>query len=170
MDFQVNNMDVIKYKPIGIIRSPFKELEGMPIQPVGASGIKGEIHIEEEYKEGLKDLEDFSHVILIYHLHLINGFSLKVKPFLDNKDHGLFATRAPKRPNPIGLSVVSLDKILDNVIHISSVDILDGTPLLDLKPYIPNIEKRDDEEVCIGWLEERVHKASYTKSDDRFIK
>lgn len=163
-------MHSIKYKPIGIIRSPFKELEGMPIQPVGACGVKGEIHIEEEYTEGLTDLGEFSHIILIYHLHLSKGFSLRIKPFLDDKKHGVFATRAPKRPNPIGLSVVRLDKIVDNIVHISNVDIVDGTPLLDIKPYIPQMERREDEEVCIGWFEKNHHKAADMKSDNRFIK
>jgi len=145
-------MDIIEYKPIGIIRSPFKKLEGMPIQPVGACGVKGEIHIEEEYTEGLTDLEEFSHIILIYHLHLSRGFSLMVKPFMDDNKHGIFAARAPKRPNPIGLSVVCLDKIEGNIVYISNVDIADETPLLDIKPYIPQMERREDEEVCIGWL------------------
>jgi tRNA-Thr(GGU) m(6)t(6)A37 methyltransferase TsaA len=162
-------MDIIEYKPIGIIRSPFKKLEGMPIQPVGACGVKGEIHIEEEYTEGLTDLDEFSHIILIYHLHLSRGFSLMVKPFMDDNKHGIFATRAPKRPNPIGLSVVCLDKIEGNIVHISNVDIADETPLLDIKPYIPQMERREDEEVCIGWFEDHHHKASDMRSDDRFI-
>ncbi len=162
-------METIKYKPIGIIRSPFKELEGMPIQPVGACGVKGEIIIEDEYTEGLTDLEEFSHLILIYHFHLCNGCSMMVKPFMDDKKHGIFATRAPKRPNPIGLSVIGLDKIEGNIIHISNVDIADGTPLLDIKPYIPQLEKGADEEVCIGWFEDHHHKASDMRSDDRFI-
>ncbi len=162
-------MEIIKYKPIGIIKSPFKELEGMPIQPVGACGIKGEVHLNKEYAEGLADLEEFSHIIVIYHLHRSEGFSLKVKPFLDDKKHGVFATRAPKRPNPIGLSVVHLDKVVDNVIHISSVDILDGTPLLDIKPYIPEMERNENEEVCIGWLEDKHHKAREKRADNRFI-
>ena len=163
-------MDSIEYKPIGIIKSPFKELKGMPIQPVGACGIKGEIHLNEDYKEGLADIEEFSHLILIYHFHQCEGYSLRVKPFMDDKKHGIFATRAPKRPNPIGLSVVCLDKVVDNILYISNVDILDGTPLLDIKPYVPQMEKPEDEEVCIGWFEENHHKAMEMKSDDRFIK
>lgn len=163
-------MDLIKYKPIGIIRSPFNECEGMPIQPVGACGIKGEIHLDKEYQDGLDDIEEFSHVILIYHLHLCCGFSLKVKPFMDDKKHGIFATRAPKRPNPIGLSVVRLDKVVNNVIYIENVDIVDGTPLLDIKPYIPQIERIEEEKLCIGWFEKNHHKASDMKSDDRFTK
>lgn len=142
----------------------------MPIQPVGACGINGEIHLNEEYKEGLIDIEEFSHIILIYHLHRCEGFSLRVKPFMDDKKHGIFATRSPKRPNPIGLSVVRLEKVVDNIIHISNVDILDETPLLDIKPYIPQMEKLEDEEVCIGWFEENHYKAMEMKSDDRFIR
>ncbi|HTX61315.1 MAG TPA: tRNA (N6-threonylcarbamoyladenosine(37)-N6)-methyltransferase TrmO [Methanobacterium sp.] len=163
-------MDVIQYTPIGIIKSPFKECEGMPIQPIGACGIKGEIHLNKEYEEGLEDIQEFSHIILIYHLHLCEGFSLKVKPFMDDKKHGIFATRAPKRPNPIGLSVVRLDKVVDNIIYIENVDILDGTPLLDIKPYIPQVERNPEDEVCIGWFEENHHKASDMKADDRFTK
>lgn len=162
-------MSIIEYKPIGTIRSPFKELEGMPIQPVGACGIAGEIHIEEEYKEGLVDLEEFSHIILLYHFHLSNGYSLRVKPFLDEKKHGIFATRAPKRPNPIGISVVGLEKVEDNIIHISNVDIVDGTPLLDIKPYIPHFNCVNEEELCVGWFEDKHHEAANKKSDNRFI-
>jgi tRNA-Thr(GGU) m(6)t(6)A37 methyltransferase TsaA len=162
-------MDLIEYKQIGIIKSPFKELEGMPIQPVGACGIKGEVRIKKMYVEGLEDLEEFSHIILIYHFHRCEGFSLRVKPFMDDKMHGVFATRAPKRPNPIGLSVVRLDKVVDNVLYISNVDILDGTPLMDIKPYVPQLERIEDEELCIGWFGENHHKALDMKSDKRFI-
>jgi tRNA-Thr(GGU) m(6)t(6)A37 methyltransferase TsaA len=162
-------LDKITYKPIGIIKSPFKELEGMPIQPVGACGIKGEVHLDEQYTEGLTDLDEFSHIILLYHLHKSTGYNLMVKPFLDDVEHGIFATRAPKRPNPIGISVVRLDRIEGNVIHISNVDILDDTPLLDIKPYIPQMEKSADEDVCIGWFEENHHRAKEKRSDTRFI-
>jgi len=161
--------DPIMYYPIGTIHSPFKNLEGMPIQPVGAKGVKGEIHLREKYKEGLTDLEGFSHIILIYHLHLSNGYSLKVKPFLDNTERGIFATRAPKRPNPIGMSVVCLDKIEGSKIYISNVDIVDGTPLLDIKPYIPNFDKCKGEEIRIGWFEDKHEDANHKKSDRRFI-
>lgn len=164
----MKKLDLIKYKPIGIIKSPFKNLEGMPIQPIGACGVTGEIHIEDEYKEGLTDLEEFSHIMLIYHLHLSRGYSLSVKPFLDNKMHGVFATRAPKRPNPIGLSVVRLIKVEGNVLHISNVDIVDDTPLLDIKPYIPHFDKDEGEELCIGWFEDKYHEAVNKKSDNRY--
>ncbi|MDD1775083.1 MAG: tRNA (N6-threonylcarbamoyladenosine(37)-N6)-methyltransferase TrmO [Methanobacterium sp.] len=162
-------METIEYMPIGVIRSPFKNLEGMPIQPVGARGVRGEVHLKDEYIAGLADIDQFSHIILIYHFHKSKGFKLKVKPFLDNNIRGLFATRAPKRPNPIGLSVVRNNRVTGNIIHISNVDVLDGTPLLDIKPYIPQMERDEDEEICIGWLKEVHHKAKEKKSDKRFI-
>lgn len=162
-------MTKIKFKQIGTIHSPFKDLEGMPIQPVGARGIKGVININEEYKDGLKDLEGFSHIILIYYLYLSKGHSLYVKPFLDTEKHGIFSTRAPKRPNPIGMSVVRLEKIKGRQIVISDVDIVDGTPLLDIKPYIPKFDKPDTDEIKIGWFENKHHEAVDKKSDRRFI-
>jgi tRNA (adenine37-N6)-methyltransferase len=162
-------MNTVEFKPIGIIHSPFKDLHGMPIQPVGARGVKGRIEINDEYQPGLKDLDGFSHVILIYHLHLCNGHALEVKPFLDETKRGIFATRAPKRPNPIGLSVVCLEKIEGSTIHISNVDIVDGTPLLDIKPYIPHFDRDEGEEVCVGWFEDKHHEAKDKKSDKRFV-
>ncbi len=161
-------MNTIKFKSIGIIHSPFKDLEGMPIQPIGARGINGQIMVNSEYNGGLKDLEGFSHIILIYHLHLSKGHLLEVKPFLDTHKRGIFATRAPKRPNPIGLSVVKLEKIEGNIVHISDVDIVDGTPLLDIKPYIPHFDKHPDDDIIIGWFEDKYHDASSKKSDGRF--
>jgi tRNA-Thr(GGU) m(6)t(6)A37 methyltransferase TsaA len=162
-------MKKVQFISIGTIHSPFKDLEGMPIQPIGARDIKGEIHLDNQYKEGLKDLEGFSHIILIYHLHLSKGHDLEVKPFLDTEKRGIFATRSPKRPNHIGLSVVRLEKIEGTKIYISDVDIVDGTPLLDIKPYIPNFDKHDDDEVAIGWFEDKHHEAVDKKSDRRFI-
>jgi len=156
----------ISYKPIGIIRSPFSDTIGAPIQPSGARGIKGTIELMPEFAEGLRDLEGFSHIILIYHLHLSTSFSLKVKPFLDDQLRGVFATRAPKRPNPIGLSVVRLKEIKGNILHIEDIDIVDGTPLLDIKPYVPEFDA--GETVRIGWLTDKIAKASRKKSDGRF--
>jgi len=158
--------DNITYKPIGVVHSPFSETKGMPIQPSGAKGIKGTVELLPEYAEGLQDLEGFSHVILIYHLHLSTGFSLKVKPFLDDQLRGVFATRAPKRPNPIGLSVVRLREIKENTLYIEDIDIVDGTPLLDIKPYVPEFEVQ--ETARIGWLSEKIGKASRKRSDGRF--
>ncbi|MBN1948852.1 MAG: tRNA (N6-threonylcarbamoyladenosine(37)-N6)-methyltransferase TrmO [Candidatus Cloacimonetes bacterium] len=143
----------IEYHPIGIIHTPFTELQEIPIQPRFAAGIKGTIEVFPEYREGLQDLEGFSHIILLYHLHRSNGYKLKVIPFLDDTERGLFATRAPRRPNPIGLSVVRLQGIREGVLQIENVDMMDGTPLLDIKPYIPEFDGR--EEIRIGWLESR---------------
>jgi tRNA-Thr(GGU) m(6)t(6)A37 methyltransferase TsaA len=162
-------MDKIKLNVIGIIHSPFNDLEGMPIQPVGAEAIKGEIHLNEGLKQGLKDLNNFSHIILIYYLHKSHGVSLVVKPFLDNENHGIFATRSPKRPNHIGLSIVQLDSIEDNIIHISNLDILDGTPLLDIKPYVPQLDGIKNNSIKIGWFKEKYGDAKNILSDDRFI-
>ena len=161
-------MDKIEFDIIGKIYSPFDKLEGMPIQPIGASGIKGEIHLNKNLVGGLKDLKDFSHLTLIYHLHKSNGYSLEVKPFLDNEHHGVFATRSPKRPNPIGVSVVKLDSIKDNILHISNIDVLNGTPLLDIKPYVPQLYETTCQDLKIGWFEEKHENAKNTKSDNRF--
>jgi tRNA (adenine37-N6)-methyltransferase len=162
-------MKKVEFNPIGIIHSPYNDLEGMPIQPVGARNVKGIIEIKNEYKAGLKDLDGFSHIILIYHLHLSTGHSLEVKPFLDTEKRGIFATRSPKRPNQIGLSVVRLEKIEGSKLFISDVDIVDGTPLLDIKPYIPHFDKQKDDELSIGWFEDKHHEAADKKSDRRFI-
>jgi len=156
----------IEFKPIGIIHSPFAEPEGMPIQPVGAAGVKGTVEVFEGFRPALKDLDGFSHIILLYHFHRSHGFNLHVVPFMDSEPRGLFATRAPKRPNPIGLSVVQLDKIKDTVLHVQSVDILDGTPLLDIKPYVPEFDAQA--EVKTGWLEKAKKTVLSRKSDDRF--
>jgi tRNA-Thr(GGU) m(6)t(6)A37 methyltransferase TsaA len=156
----------IEFTPIGIIHSPFAELEGMPIQPSGAAGVKGHVEVFKDFHPGLKDLDGFSHIILLYLFHGSRGFNLKVVPFLDSTPRGLFATRAPKRPNPIGLSIVQLDKIEDNVLYIRNVDILDGTPLLDIKPYVPEFDAQQS--VRAGWLEKAGKAVSTRKSDDRF--
>ena len=159
----------IELNSIGTIHSPHKELEGMPIQPTGAKGVKGEILIKEQYKAGLKDIDGFSHLILIYYLHESKNEALEVKPFMDDATHGVFATRAPKRPNHIGMSTVKLEGVDDNVLHISNVDILDGTPLLDIKPYVPQLFEDTIDELRIGWFEKNHHKAKKQKADDRFI-
>ena len=159
-------MENITYRPIGIIRTPFKQKEGMPIQPSGARGVRGTIEINEDYIEGLKDLEGFSHVILIYHFHLSKGYDLIVTPFLDDQDRGVFATRAPKRPNSIGLSIVKLNAVKENILEIENVDIVDGTPLLDIKPYVPEFDAQT--EVQVGWLAKAGKRAKESKSDDRF--
>jgi tRNA-Thr(GGU) m(6)t(6)A37 methyltransferase TsaA len=157
---------MIELKPIGIIHTPFTKPEGMPIQGRGAAGIRGTIDLFDEYHAGLKDLEGFSHIILLYHFHRSQGFNLQVVPFMDSELRGLFATRAPKRPNPIGISVVQLDKIENGVLHIQNVDIMDGTPLLDIKPYVPEFDSPQD--IRTGWLGQARKTVSGRKSDDRF--
>jgi tRNA-Thr(GGU) m(6)t(6)A37 methyltransferase TsaA len=156
----------IEFEPVGIIHSPFVEPEGMPIQPTGAVGVKGTIEVFERFRPGLKDLNGFSHIILLYHFHRSHRFNLHVVPFLDSVPRGLFATRAPNRPNPIGLSIVQLDNIVEGILYIRNVDILDGTPLLDIKPYVPEFDAQ--KEVRTGWLEKAKKTVSGRKSDDRF--
>ncbi len=161
-------MNEIKYKPIGVIHSPFKEPKGIPIQPAGAQGIDGTVELFPEYTEGLKDVEGFSHLILIYHFHLSKESPLKVKPYMDNKVHGVFAMRGPSRPNSIGISIVRLVRVEGNILRIQDIDIVDGTPLLDIKPYVPEFDIREVEKT--GWLEKNVHKLSTSKDDGRFTK
>ncbi|MFB1486513.1 MULTISPECIES: tRNA (N6-threonylcarbamoyladenosine(37)-N6)-methyltransferase TrmO [unclassified Thiocapsa] len=156
----------IEYSPIGTIHSPFAEPTDMPIQPTGALGVSGTIEVLDAFREGLKDLDGFSHLILLYHFHHSRGFNLQPVPFLDREPRGLFATRAPKRPNAIGLSVVQLDKIEGGLLSITNVDILDGTPLLDIKPYVPAFDTPKD--VRTGWFEKAASAVSSHRSDDRF--
>ncbi|HAO22283.1 MAG TPA: tRNA (N6-threonylcarbamoyladenosine(37)-N6)-methyltransferase TrmO [Desulfobacteraceae bacterium] len=157
---------MIEYSPIGVIRSPFRTIEGMPIQPAGASGVQGTIEVFPEFEQGLKDLDGFSHIILLYHFHRVEGYSLLVTPFMDTIQHGLFSTRAPKRPNPIGISVVRLVQISGLTLDIENVDILDGTPLLDIKPYVPQFDNHPAN--AIGWLENTNGKAKVARADGRF--
>ena len=157
----------ICYRPIGVLHTPFADSEGAPIQPAGARGVEGEAVIDPAYAEGLKDLEGFSHLILIYHCHRSGPCRLVVTPFLDGRPHGLFATRAPARPNPIGLSVVRLVGVEDRRLHLKDVDMLDGTPLLDLKPYVPEFDQPFGP-VRTGWLAERAAEAARRRGDRRF--
>ncbi len=159
-------MQPVCYTPIGIIHSPFTEPAGMPIQPAGARGVAGQIHLDPAYAGGLADLDGFSHLILLYHFHRVEGFSLTVTPFLDDQSHGLFATRAPRRPNPIGLSVVRLVRVEGTVLHIEDVDVVDGTPLLDVKPYVPAFDAPPAER-C-GWLEQNAARTGQARADERF--
>jgi len=144
-------MESITIKPIGVIRTPHTDIKNMPIQPIAAEGIKGHIELLPEYIPGLIDLEGFSHITLVYRFHKIVGFELEVIPFMDDKSHGIFASKAPKRPNAIGISTVKLIGIDGNIIHIEQVDMLDGTPLIDIKPFYPRYDNREN--VQIGWLE-----------------
>jgi tRNA-Thr(GGU) m(6)t(6)A37 methyltransferase TsaA len=156
----------ITFHPIGIIHSPFHDLAEMPIQPSGEASAPGTVEVYPEFSTGLKDLEGFSHILLIYYLHKVSRMQLTVVPFLDSEPRGIFATRAPLRPNPIGLSVVRLKQIEGHILSVDQLDVLDGTPLLDIKPYVPEFDHRLD--VRIGWLEQARGKAKRTRSDERF--
>ena len=136
--------------PIGVIHSPFIDKSQTPIQPTRSQAV-GQVEVFPEFADGLQDLEGFSHIILLYIFHQSNGYTLQVKPFLDDQLHGLFATRYPCRPNPIGLSVVQLLTRRENILDIEGVDVLDGTPLLDIKPYVPDFDMRIDTHT--GWYE-----------------
>ena len=160
------NYLTITFNPIGTIHSPYHELSGMPIQPTSNISAPGTVVILPELTPGLEDLEGFSHIILIYHLHQSRRVAITVTPFLDSKSHGIFATRAPFRPNPIGISVVKLVKIEQNILHVDNLDILDGTPLLDIKPYVPEFDSPP--EFHLGWLESVKGNVRTTRSDKRF--
>ena len=157
----------VTYKAIGTIHSPFTDLSGMPIQPTSESSAEGWIELDPQFAEGLKDLEGFSHIYLIYHLHKVAQTKLIVTPFLDTEPRGVFATRAPSRPNPIGLSLVKLVRVERNRVYVDQIDVLDGTPLLDLKPFIPAFE--GEEEIKTGWLEKARKKVRSARSDHRFL-
>jgi tRNA-Thr(GGU) m(6)t(6)A37 methyltransferase TsaA len=146
-----NPSSPITFSPIGVIHSPHVQGKKTPIQPVYAEGIEGTAEIFPEYAEGLRDIEGFSHIYLIYHFHRAQPIRLIVKPYLEDAFHGVFATRTPHRPNPIGFSVVRLVRREANVLHIEDVDVLDGTPLLDIKPYVSRFDHR--ESVRNGWQE-----------------
>jgi tRNA-Thr(GGU) m(6)t(6)A37 methyltransferase TsaA len=156
----------ITYHAIGLIYSPFKDLEAMPIQPASKTSTSGRVEIFPKFVDGLKDLEGFSHIILLYHFHAARELSLTVTPFLDKSPRGIFATRAPTRPNPIGLSIVKLVRVEEGVLYVDDLDVLDSTPLLDLKPYVPEFDHRPN--ASIGWLENARGEVMGKTSDDRF--
>jgi tRNA-Thr(GGU) m(6)t(6)A37 methyltransferase TsaA len=139
-------------KPIGILHSPFTDGKQTPIQST-RSQAAGWAEVYPEFTQGLQDIEGFSHIILLYIFHQSEGYSLMVKPFLDDKQHGLFTTRYPRRPNPIGISIVRLLKHRGNLLDLGEVDMLDGTPLLDIKPYVPDFDVR--KQVKTGWYAHR---------------
>ena len=155
------------FKPIGILSSPYKSKSGIPIQGAFDSGSEGTAEVFEEYEPGLKDIEGFSHLILIYVFHRSEGYDLICRPYMEDNLHGIFAIRGPRRPNPIGLSVVRFRKKKGRILYLSEVDMLDGTPLLDIKPFAPKFDHRQD--VRIGWMEKTLSDSNHTKiSDDRF--
>jgi tRNA-Thr(GGU) m(6)t(6)A37 methyltransferase TsaA len=158
-------MEVI-FRPIGVIHTPFKDLAAMPIQPTSDTSGPGTVEVFPEFAAGLQDLEGFSHVYLLYYLHKVRQSRLIVTPFLDSQPRGVFATRAPSRPNPIGLSLVELVRVEENLLIVQGIDVLDQTPLLDIKPYVPEFEGTD--EIRIGWLAQARGKIRDQRADDRF--
>lgn len=154
---------------IGIIKTPFSQPVGMPVQGSLAKEVQGEVHLDPAYQEGLADLDGFSHVILLYAFHRSKGYSLTVTPYLDSKPRGLFATRAPRRPNPIGMTVVRLVEVTECLLRVEGVDMMDGTPLLDIKPHVPTFDCMEGGRV--GWLEPHLHElvdGGDLLADDRF--
>jgi len=141
------------FKAIGIIHTPHSDRTDMPRSTSAAAGAKGTVEILEEYRAGLKDLDGFSHVILIWQFDRSIGYHLEAHPPKQTEPKGVFATRSPHRPNPIGLSMVRLERIENGVLHVDGVDMLDGTPLLDIKPYIPATDSIPD--AATGWLGDR---------------
>jgi tRNA (adenine37-N6)-methyltransferase len=142
-------------RPIGVIRSPFTEKDKTPIQ-ASRSRAFGVVEIYPEFADGLKDIQALSHLYLLYVFHESEGYKLQVKPFLDDQEHGIFVTRYPYRPNPIGLSIVKLVSCKENALTVEGIDTLDGTPLLDIKPYVPDFDLRTN--VRTGWYETRSEK------------
>ncbi len=153
-------------EPIGIIRTPFTRIENMPIQPKGAGDTEGTVHVYAQYAEGLRDLEGFSHIYLVYLFHKADKMRLSVVPFMDTNSRGVFATRSPLRPNHIGLSIVELAGIDNNVLTVKGIDVLDQTPLLDIKPYIEAFDSVENS--TSGWMTADVGEIAEKRSDDRF--
>jgi len=149
-----------------MIHSPHKSIDNMPIQPKGAVGIEGYAVVNEEYAEGLQDLEGFSHIYLIYFFHKAMRTELMVKPFMDKQTRGVFATRSPLRPNHIGLSIVRIKSIHKNKLILTDIDILDKTPLLDIKPYVATFDSVGESKS--GWLTASEREVREKRSDSRF--
>ena len=154
----------ISLNAIGVIHSPFQATQGMPIQTVAAADVPGSVEVFSEFAAGLRDIEGFEYLIVLTHLHQATE-KLEVVPFMDTQSHGVFATRAPARPNRIGLSIVQLTRVEGNVLHFLGNDMLDGTPVLDIKPYVPELDVRST--MRIGWFEQGLKRLPDTLSDDR---
>ena len=153
-------------EPIGVIRTPYTSLEDMPIQPGGGRNVQGELIIKPDYREGLADVDGFSHLFLLYLFHRTTEVKMRVVPFLDDRPRGVFATRAPVRPNHIGLSVVELVAVEGCRVKIRNLDMLDGTPLLDIKPYVEQFDKVGESRS--GWMEAARAEVEAKRSDNRF--
>jgi tRNA (adenine37-N6)-methyltransferase len=159
-------IESVTFHTIGIINTPFRESKGTPISSIAGSDVRGSIEIFEKFAEGLKDISGFSHLTLIYFMHHVNKDGLVGIPFMDDKPHGVFAMRSPLHPNHIGISVVRLLAVHFNILGIEDLDILDGTPLLDIKPYPPEIDSRT--ECRTGWFASNIHKMGSVRDDGRY--
>jgi tRNA-Thr(GGU) m(6)t(6)A37 methyltransferase TsaA len=155
----------ISYEPIGVVRSPFTERRGMPLQSVAAADVEGQVELDPSFAAGLRDIDGFSHLYLICHLHRSVPGDLEVVPYLDDTVRGVFATRSPRHPNPIGLSVVRLVAVQAAVLHVTGVDLLDGTPVLDIKPYVPAFDAFEAERT--GWLDRGARRVHEVRADER---
>jgi tRNA (adenine37-N6)-methyltransferase len=153
-------------KPIGVIHTPFHQIQDMPIQPRGARGTQGQVRVDDTYRHGLKDLEGFSHIYLLYSFHKTVRTELEVIPFMDTQPRGVFSTRSPLRPNHIGLSIVRLKKIEGSTVFVLDIDVLDGTPLLDIKPYMEKFDAVENS--TSGWMQANEKAVMEKRSDDRF--
>jgi tRNA-Thr(GGU) m(6)t(6)A37 methyltransferase TsaA len=158
--------EAICYHPVGVVRSPYTRLEGMPLQSVAGHEVRGQIEIRSDLAPGLKDLDGFSHLHVVAHLHRGAPGGLEVVPFLDDTVRGIFATRSPRHPNPIGLSVVRLLSVSGPVLEIAGLDLLDGTPVLDIKPYVPKFDSFAAERT--GWLQKAAERVHQVRADGRF--
>jgi tRNA-Thr(GGU) m(6)t(6)A37 methyltransferase TsaA len=158
--------EAVVYRPIGVARTLYSTPAGMPLQSVAALDEPGSIELDPELAPGLRDLDGFSHLFVVSHLHRSSPGDLVVVPFLDQTPRGVFATRSPKHPNPIGLSIVRLLGVDGATLHVAGLDLLDGTPVLDVKPYVPAFDRIDAERV--GWFEGRADEVHARRADDRF--
>ena len=156
----------ITLSPIGRLETPFNDIADMPIQPSVLADTRGKAVLDEKFVPGLKDLDGFSHIILLFLLHKISGYQLEVVPFMDTLPHGIFATRSPKRPNRIGMSIVRVESVDGNILHFKGVDMLNGSPLLDIKPYYSYFDQQT--QVRNGWLEGKTLRPENLHSDKRF--
>ena len=160
------NPTSLTYRPIGVVHSPFTNPSDTPIQAAAARDAKGLLEIYPEFVKGLLDISGFSHLILLCHFHRVREARLIDTPFLDTRPHGIFATRAPARPNPIGISVVRLIDVQGGSLHVEDLDVLDETPLLDIKPFVPAFDHRDS--VRIGWFTDKIGGLQGRTGDSRF--
>jgi tRNA-Thr(GGU) m(6)t(6)A37 methyltransferase TsaA len=161
------SVEPIVYRPIGYVASPHAELDGMPLQPIADESGESTIELSETHRGCLADLDGFSHVWVVAHLHESLGWDATVPAFLDDRAHGTFATRSPRRPNPIGISLARIVAVHDTSVVVDGLDLLDGTPVLDLKPFVPLFDTPASD-VRAGWFEGRAERVFRRRSDDRF--